>query len=124
MKHYDPVTYSPFISCVEADGNYGHPSAFEGCANLFGLDYDLIASCANNTAEAFEVSYENAKKTIDLGLAKYGTPWVTVNGVALDDTDQLLRTVCEAYEGTKPAGCQNLPPPKVRSAIHRSTIEV
>jgi len=46
-----------------------------------------------------------ARKTLKLGTARQGTPWILVNGKEVDYTD-LLDTVCAAYDGDLPPGCK------------------
>lgn len=52
------------------------------------------------------VDVANARRTVALGPGKLGTPWVLVNGKPIQDASELLRAVCTAYTGTKPAGCK------------------
>jgi len=44
-----------------------------------------------------------AKRTIQLGSVRPGTPYTLVNGKALTTT--VIRAVCDAYEGVKPDAC-------------------
>jgi hypothetical protein len=34
-------------------------------------------------------------------------PWVLVNGVVVENTNDLLQTICNAYTGTPPASCKS-----------------
>jgi len=45
-----------------------------------------------------------ARRTLQLGTARKGTPWILVNGKVVDYSD-LLESVCEAYDGELPPGC-------------------
>jgi len=104
IKHYpDPATYMKFMICFEGD-HEAKVSAAEGCAKSSGMDFSTINTCATG-AEADEVDALNAQATAQYGSGRLGTPWVVVNGVALQSPDKLLASVCKAYTGTKPAGC-------------------
>lgn len=46
-----------------------------------------------------------ARQTLELGIARKGTPWILVNGEVVDYTD-LLESVCAAYDGELPPGCK------------------
>ena len=95
---------SLFARCVQIDGNLDLGSA-PGCAAFAGLDYAPMARCMQNATALQQLRVQNAKKTLSLGVGKLGVPWVLVGGVVLQDTTQFLTTVCGAWNGTKPAGC-------------------
>ena len=75
------------------------------CASTTGFDSQVLLDCYNG-AEGDAALVREAKATID----HPGTPYIAVNGVAVDDPDNVMAAVCEAYTGTKPSAC---------SAIHR-----
>lgn len=100
----DVAAYGPFVGCFEGV-HQSIPSAAKGCAESVGLDFDAIAACVSGPAgQAYNTA--NAKRTAAVGTGRKGTPWVVVNGQALEDPDTLLSAVCDAYTGTKPAGCR------------------
>lgn len=90
-------THWPFIQCME--DKYAVDAA-EDCASSAGLDYASIEGCAKGS-EGEAVEALMAKATPD----HPGVPYILVNGKALDSPSGLLKAVCEAYSGTKPAGC-------------------
>jgi len=45
-----------------------------------------------------------ASRTLKLGTARKGAPWILVNGEVVDHTN-LLDTVCSIYDGDLPPGC-------------------
>mmetsp|Transcript_10868 Transcript_10868/g.15062 ORF Transcript_10868/g.15062 Transcript_10868/m.15062 type:complete len:187 (+) Transcript_10868:214-774(+) len=64
----------------------------------------MFASCIEGAqGETFDIA--NAKATAQYGASRLGTPWVVVDGKALQDVSDLLSTVCQSYQGIKPAGC-------------------
>lgn len=99
IKHY-PTTFWPFIYCYEGQGGKA-----KKCATSASMDYSVLETCVNG-AEGEAVDAMNAQLTAQYGTSRLGTPWVVVNGKALQDPATLLKTVCAAYTGTKPAGCK------------------
>lgn len=107
IKHFpEPAQYSVFMSCYEDESG----PTFAQCAGEAGISEETsraIEACAKTgSAEGNAVEVANAKATVALGDTKLGTPWVIVNGVQLEDPTTLLETVCAAYQGPAPAGCQ------------------
>ena len=95
--------YMPFVYCFEGKGHSASTRA-EGCAQETGLDYAQLKACAQGSQGA-QLDAANAKATADFGSSRLGTPWLVVNGRALEDPDTLLKSVCSAYTGKLPAGC-------------------
>lgn len=100
--HPDFVDYMPFVDCLE---NPFSATKGQACAEKLGwADWDDIHTCATGAAgQALDAA--NAAKTVAFGTSRLGTPWVVVNGKALEDPTTLTRAVCTAYAGAKPAGC-------------------
>lgn len=99
VVHLNPDwhTYWPFVQCFEADG-----ATAESCAKSAGLDYAAIQKCATGPeGKAVEMAF--AKATPD----HPGVPYLVIDTTPLDFPSTLLRTVCNAYTGTKPAGCSS-----------------
>lgn len=82
---------------------------------------EAMSSCAKQVNDTFASSvfgcYEKgqldgvtwsnyAKRTIQLGSGRPGTPYTLVNGKALTTT--VIDAVCKAYEGVKPTVCSSL----------------
>ncbi len=110
VKYYGGRQYSSFLYCTEALHD-GALDAMPACAAEAGIDWNEITACMNNPEEARDVTVTLAKRTAELGVSKEGTPWVMVNGKALGNNwDALLKMVCDAYLGPKPAGCSDLTP--------------
>ena len=98
--------HMPFVYCFEGKQHSSSARA-EGCAQQAGLDYSKLQACASGPQGA-KLDAANAKLTADFGSSRLGTPWVVVNGKALEDPDTLLKSVCSAYSGALPAGCKGV----------------
>eukprot|EP00727_Mastigamoeba_balamuthi_P000858 m51a1_g1077 hypothetical protein (231) ;mRNA; f:8152-9118 len=91
-----------FIRCFEVDHG-AKQSAAEKCASVAGIDWSLVSKCVS-TPEGDDVDIENARMTNELGPHQ-GTPWPYINGKPYSGSN-LLKDVCAAYSGAKPAGCR------------------
>jgi hypothetical protein len=98
VKHYPDVnTYWPFINCFEGKQKARMTSA-KACATKASMDYSILETCLKGSdGEAIDAM--NAQMTAKFGSSRLGTPWVVVNGKALEDPSTLLQTVCAAYSG-------------------------
>lgn len=93
-------TYWPFVQCMEEKYEV---DAAETCAKSSGLDYAPIAGCAGGPgSEGEAVEALMAKATPD----HPGVPYILVDGKEVGNPTALLKAVCDAYGGTKPAGCE------------------
>jgi hypothetical protein len=106
----DPTDFGGFLKCFEGQKK-SDPSEMGGCARYYiqgCQDCDKkITACTQNSTLATQLTLANAKQTLKLGASKLGTPWVLVNGEAVDGDDFpfLLQLVCQEIEGKKPKGC-------------------
>jgi len=104
--------YWPFMACFEDAGidrvNPDSPiKAMDKCFTKVGAAKATIAAvkeCVSDSKASAAVLSKNAALTAALVPAHEGTPWILVDGKALSG-DNLLKAVCEAYQGAKPAGC-------------------
>ena len=78
--------------------------AAQSCAEAAGMDWATIQGCYDN-GEGENLIAVNGAITNALVPKKQGVPWVVVNDVPVDDRDQLLAAICDAYVGTKPDCC-------------------
>jgi hypothetical protein len=98
-----------FLLCFEGD-HASDLSSAEKCAQSSGLDYGALSSCASGPRGA-RIDVQNAMKTVKLGSAKLGTPWVLVDGTLVaggPPYSNLLSVVCKSLQaagGDLPAGC-------------------
>lgn len=101
--------YMPFVECLEN----GQP-ATDGhrCAKTVGWPTDAwttIDACTTSS-KGNKLMHEIAVATNNLNPPHQWTPWVVMNGKPLTDSqmdDTLIKLVCDAYQGTKPAACNN-----------------
>jgi interferon gamma-inducible protein 30 len=76
----------------------------QSCAEAAGMTWSTIETCYSS-GEGDALIAANGNRTGALNPKKQGVPWVVVNDVPVDDRDQLLAAICDAYVGTKPACC-------------------
>jgi len=95
----DVLTYMDFAVCLESN----YPDGGEACANELGLSWSDIEACTTDEEAAAKISVADANVTAWADIP--GTPTIFINGAQLKTTDALLYQVCNAYTGTKPAGC-------------------
>mmetsp|Transcript_11838 Transcript_11838/g.20879 ORF Transcript_11838/g.20879 Transcript_11838/m.20879 type:complete len:92 (-) Transcript_11838:361-636(-) len=88
-----------FAVCLESN----YPDGGEACANELGLSWSDIEACTTDEEAAAKISVADANVTAWADIP--GTPTIFINGAQLKTTDALLYQVCNAYTGTKPAGC-------------------
>eukprot|EP01061_Rhynchopus_euleeides_P038023 TRINITY_DN65379_c0_g1_i1.p2 TRINITY_DN65379_c0_g1~~TRINITY_DN65379_c0_g1_i1.p2 ORF type:complete len:253 (+),score=92.39 TRINITY_DN65379_c0_g1_i1:55-759(+) len=97
-----PAQYMPFMHCMEY---LGKPVA--SCASLFGIDYSKVQACTSGT-QATLLLQAAARTTALIPGGHPGVPYITVNGNEVSNTNYLLKIVCAAYTGPKPAGCTSV----------------
>jgi len=89
-----------FIYCMEKAGSemLNHVSL---CANAAGVDKVKLQQCYDNDGLALLIAAGKRTPTHQY------VPWVTVNGKHNSAAeDDLIQTVCDLYDGEKPAGCR------------------
>jgi len=94
--------YWPFVVCMESNYEREGVSSAQKCSQDAGIDYQALETCYTGS-EGDAAVVREAKETID----HPGTPYLAVNGESVE-ANELLRKVCAAYAGTKPAGCRGL----------------
>jgi len=106
----DVSTYWPFVACYEApeqpsrtDPTYP-TKQLHACAKPNNVQEAAVLKCVLDATTAAAVNNVNAKATAALVPAHEGTPWVLINGQPFQG-QSLLKAVCAAYTGNKPAGC-------------------
>ncbi|CAE7705221.1 ifi30 [Symbiodinium sp. CCMP2592] len=109
-KMKDAERYWPISRCIETAFFTGKlRTGTSGPQEV----HDVAASCGL-AAETFDFCASQGHEAV-VAMAKStpphpGVPYVLVNGVVLSETKDLLKTICEAYEGEKPAGCLSTEP--------------
>jgi len=95
----DPLKYLEFVSCIE-DGYGGDSDTLaQSCSKTF--DFKDLKACYDGQDGDQAIMAEAMATPVHQGV-----PWIEVNGKENDDArNSLIKVVCEAYQGTKPAGC-------------------
>jgi interferon gamma-inducible protein 30 len=93
----------PFILCMEEeDGKFSEgESCFKSTMGSTDLSWNTVETCFN---EEYDLVMNAGMKATDPDHTY--VPWVLVDGVVLENTNQLLKAVCEAYTGPPPTSCQ------------------
>lgn len=100
----------PFILCMEEA--LGDPTQGETCyqqtmgSSNSTIPWSVINDCATQQPSLNMVQTE-AMKTTALTDHTY-VPWVLVDGELLDNSDLLLKSICDAYTGPAPKSCKRL----------------
>ena len=113
-----------FGACLQGQDYSSIPSNAQGCATKAGIDYQKISACQQG-ALGDKLFSESIKRATQAGI--YATPTTFIAGHEyVGGSNNPLQTICNAYTGTKPAGCssahlyghtENLGPQKV-SLVH------
>ncbi|EDO35014.1 predicted protein [Nematostella vectensis] len=104
------TTYFPFIHCFEQYISSSNPSSTARyCAQLLRIDYTPIDKCASGP-QGNQFEHDMGVKTEALEPQHQFVPWVTMNGKHTEEiqneaTTELLKLVCDSYQGAKPAAC-------------------
>jgi len=99
--------YWPFLHCcMEAAYEGTGVAAAKGCIKGSKIDYNALETCYNGK-EGDLAQIREAKQTVDHA----GTPDIAVAGKTLVSpysSASIIKLVCDAYSGSKPAGCKSL----------------
>jgi len=100
------VAAFPYINCMERGSP---PNDAQKCAGSSGLGWDKVNACLQDKTLSYNIMHNIAVKTNALSPKKTYVPWVVLNNKPLyQDFSNILRKICTAYTGTKPAGCNGL----------------
>lgn len=96
--------YWPFLQCMESEYESQGVAAAKTCVKGSKIDYDHLELCYNGK-DGDLAQLREAKQTVD----HPGTPDVVVAGKAVVDFDAgtIIKAVCNAYTGSKPAACKS-----------------
>jgi predicted DsbA family dithiol-disulfide isomerase len=106
-----------FITCQNKDMKQVHTN-WEACATEVGIPADKMAACVNGD-EGKQLLAASYKKAEEVGAR--GSPTIMINGQKHQGGRRpadLMRAICAAYSGAKPAACNDIPEsPKVNVTI-------
>jgi interferon gamma-inducible protein 30 len=105
----DLTIYFPFINCMEIS-NLNPKEAAENCGKQFAVPLDQIFNCTTSSY-GNQLEHQMALQTDALSPQHQYVPWVTLNGVHTekiqnDAQTDLLKLICDTYQGQKPVACQ------------------
>jgi len=110
---YDSYTAFPFYECMEAAGS-DMLNQVQECANTAGLSYQKLLACYKNPTTVLENQIEAQAATPEDHTY---VPWVLIDGLVWDGATDFLTLVCNAYDGTPPAGC-----PATKPSLRAATV--
>eukprot|EP01088_Endostelium_zonatum_P010930 TRINITY_DN24634_c0_g1_i1.p1 TRINITY_DN24634_c0_g1~~TRINITY_DN24634_c0_g1_i1.p1 ORF type:complete len:224 (-),score=57.26 TRINITY_DN24634_c0_g1_i1:55-687(-) len=92
--------------CMQTNNAFVHiPDNAYQCVKSLVMDWNKISACANGTQGDHLLSASFAHSAA-AGVAE--TPTTVINGkYYIGGAPDPLRIICDAYTGTKPAGCKN-----------------
>ncbi|ELU04646.1 hypothetical protein CAPTEDRAFT_173595 [Capitella teleta] len=124
VMYKDIEKYFPFVHCLESSSDvassgervssYNFSVQFNlllliKCANLTGLDWGKISTCATG-ADGNTLEHLMGLKTQQLNPPHEYVPWIVVQGSHTDELQNkaqrdLKSLVCSLYKGSKPESC-------------------
>lgn len=117
-QNNDTTVWWPFVHCMETSSD--PVNAASGCATSAGIDWSRVQTCAGpqpdqgSADEGNPLMHSIGAATQSLQPPHQWTPWMVMNGRPLSSSDlgkSLKSLVCNAYTGTKPAGCTSTEAP-------------
>ncbi|XP_007489287.1 gamma-interferon-inducible lysosomal thiol reductase [Monodelphis domestica] len=95
----------PVINCMLSSSDI--ENSLEPCLKVYSpkTSVDEVMKCANGP-QGNKLMHQNAQKTLNLSPPHKYTPWVLLEKKLLEDLDQLLKYVCQTYQGPLPAVCE------------------
>ncbi len=109
-QKYNPDKYMDMIICQNKDAS-SIPGNWESCATDNGLDVDKIKSCYKGD-EGKQLLSASIKESEDIGAT--GSPTIYINNNSYSGArgqNDFMRAICNAYTGTKPSACDDIPAP-------------
>ncbi len=114
-KH-NPDKYMDMIVCQNKNAG-AIPGNWEQCAKDSGLDAEKIKACFEG-GEGKELMSASIKASREVGATGSPTIYLNDEPYAGGRTENdFMRAICNAFEGTKPDACSDIPEPKKVNAI-------
>jgi interferon gamma-inducible protein 30 len=98
--------YMEMILCMADKPDWSIEKASYECMQQHGIDHDSVKECVNSP-QGNKLFADYGKITQDVP-GRQGTPWVLINGQALGNVTDLMKTVCThvMVAGSGPTSCQ------------------
>lgn len=105
-----------FLKCFEGENGRGKSeTTARTCAGTVGIDFDPVHKCFGSKV-ASDAAMASVLKISQASKGMKCLPWVLINGKVFSDpasedcvpanySKELLKSICAAYTGSKPAGC-------------------
>lgn len=110
-----PDKYVKMIACQNNDPAHVDTN-WESCGQQVGIDTGAVKACMDSKGkELLAASFEEARQR-----GATGSPTMYLNGKPYQGgrkSKDFLRAICNTFEGTKPAECQNIPTPVAVNAV-------
>ena len=104
-----PDKYVKMIECQDKDPSHVDTN-WESCGSGLGIDTGAIKACMDSKGQKLlAASFDEAKQR-----GATGSPTMFLNGKPYEGgrkSNDFMRAICNSFEGTKPADCQNIPVP-------------
>jgi hypothetical protein len=104
-----PDKYVKMIECQDGDPSHVDTN-WESCGQKAGIDTGAIKTCMDSKgSQLLAASFDEAQQR-----GATGSPTMFLNGKPYQGgrkPNDFLRAICNSFDGTKPADCQNIPVP-------------
>jgi Gamma interferon inducible lysosomal thiol reductase (GILT) len=110
-----PDKYFKMIACQDADPSHVDTN-WQTCGEQAGIDTGAIKACIDGRgSELLSASFDEASQR-----GATGSPTIFLNGKPYQGgrkSADFERAICNAFDGTKPAECSNIPVPVAVNAV-------
>jgi hypothetical protein len=104
-----PDAYVKLLECQDNDPSHVDTN-WETCGKQLGIDTGAVKACMDSKgSQLLSASFDEAQKR-----GATGSPTMFLNGKPYEGgrkTNDFMRAICNSFDGTKPADCQNIPVP-------------
>lgn len=110
-----PDQYVKMIECQDADPAHVDTN-WESCGKQAGIDTGAVKACMDSRGQQLlAASFDQAQQR-----GATGSPTIFLNGKSYEGgrkSADFMRAICNSFDGTKPADCQNIPVPVAVNAV-------
>jgi hypothetical protein len=104
-----PDKYVKMIECQDKDPSHVDTN-WESCGKEIGIDTGAVKACMDSRGQKLlAASFDESQQR-----GATGSPTMFLNGKPYEGgrkSNDFMRAICNTFEGTKPADCQNIPVP-------------